>query len=161
MNKRRNKYSAQSMELHTAIRRLNELYGLSVIKEDSRTYGLVVLAQNEVAGVQFEFIPQDQPGWRALVGRLVEGKFPIDPIMIDRQTPLHHFDLMDYVALRGGVIDSDLAEQLGSRRPLSASDICGLIEKFCFDVLQGDWSLFPQLTELVMSRLPPLRPPER
>ena len=151
MSKKR--FAEQSFELHRAIKGINERFGLSLVKEESDRNGLKVLLQNNVAGVKFEFSPQEESGWRAIVGRLCDGQFPRHPIWIDRDTALHRFDLRDIAALRIDLIP-ELAGKVGSLAPLSAAEMSLLIERCCADVFSGDFSLFARLQERVRSRLP-------
>ena len=149
MSKKR--FAEQSLELHDAIKGITERFGLSLVKEESDRYGLEVLLQNRVAGVKFQFSPQEESGWRAVVGRLCEGQFPRHPITIDRHTVLHRFDLRDIAALR---IDSipELAGKIASLAPLSASEMSVLVARCCGDLLNGDFSLFAPLQERVLAR---------
>jgi len=151
MSKKR--YADQSLELHGAIEEITERFGLSLVKEESDLYGLEVLLQNDVAGVKFEFSPQEESGWRAVVGRLREGQFPRHPIRIDRQTVLDRFDLRDIAALRIELIP-ELAAKVATLAPLSASDMSVLLARCCVDLFNGDFSLFARLQERVVSRLP-------
>jgi hypothetical protein len=153
MSKKANRFSEQSRELHLAIKEVAELFGLSVIKEESDAYGLELLLQNSVAGVKFEFSPQDQSGWRAIVGRLSDGQFPKHPIRIDRESVLHRFDLRDVAALRVELIP-ELAGKIRDLAPLSAREVSHILQTCCTDILKGDFSLFARLQERVVSRLP-------
>jgi hypothetical protein len=153
MSKKADRFSEQSHELHRAVKGVAELFGLSLVKEESGVYGLEVLLQNNVAGVKFEFSPQEGSGWRAVVGRLSEGQFPTHPIRIDRHTALHRFDLRDIAALRIELIP-EMAGRINTLAPLSASEMSVLLERCCADLLKGDFSLSARLRERVMSRLP-------
>jgi hypothetical protein len=148
-----NRFSEQLQELRGAVKGVTELYGLYLVNEEIRAYGLEVLLQNSVAGVKFEFSPQEGSGWRVVVGQLLEGQFPRHPIRIDRHTVLHRFDLRDIAAQRVELVP-ELAEKLSSLAPLSASEMCVLLERCCADLFKGDFSLFARLRERVMSRLP-------
>lgn len=152
MSKKVNRFSAQSLEIHRAIKNIAELFELSLVKEDSDVYGLEILLQNKVAGVKFEFSPQDSPGWRAVVGQLSDGRFPRHPIQINRQSVLCRFDLRDIAALRVELIP-ELAEKILTLAPLSASEMSRILEACCADIFRGDFSLFIHLQERVMSRL--------
>ena len=153
MNKKANRFPEQSHELHRAVKGVAELFDLSLVKEESDAYGLEVLLQNNVAGVKFEFSPQEEEGWRAVVGRLSEGQFPRHPIRIDRRTVLHRFDLRDIAALRIELIP-ELAGKIRTLAPLSAREMSVLLERCCADLFKGDFSLFARLRERIMSRLP-------
>jgi hypothetical protein len=153
MKKKANRFFEQLQELRGAVNGITELYGLSLVKEEIDAYGLEVLLQNSVAGVKFEFSPQEESSWHAVVGQLSEGRFPRHPIRIDRHTVLHRFDLRDIAALRVELVP-ELAEKLNALAPLSASEMCVLLERCCADLFKGDFSLFARLQERVMSRLP-------
>lgn len=153
MSKKANRFAEQSRELHLAIEGVAEIFGLSVEKEESDAYGLELLLQNNVAGVKFEFSPQDQSGWRAIVGQLSNGQFPKHPIRIDRQSVLQRFDLRDIAALRIELIP-ELAGKIRDMAPLSAREVSHILQACCTDIFKGDFSLFARLQERVMSRLP-------
>ncbi|WP_300327325.1 hypothetical protein [Accumulibacter sp.] len=157
MSKKANSFSEQSRELHLAIKDVAELFGLSVINEESDVYGLELLLQNSVAGVKFEFSPQDQSGWRAIVGQLSNGQFPKHPIRIDRQSVLHRFDLRDVATLRIELIP-ELAGKIRDLAPLSAREVSHVLQTCCADMFKGDFSLFARLQERVISRLPTSAP---
>lgn len=153
MGKKVHLFAEQSRELHLAIKDVAELFGLSVIKEQSDVYSLELLLQNSVAGVKFEFSPQDQSGWRAIVGQLSNGQFPEHPIRIDRQSVLQRFDLRDVAALRIELVP-ELAGKIRDLAPLSAREVSHILQACCTDIFNGDFSLFPRLQERVISRLP-------
>jgi hypothetical protein len=153
MSKKANRFAEQSRELHLAIKSVAELFGLSAIREESDAYGLELLLQNSVAGVKFEFSPQDQSGWRAIIGQLSNGQFPKHPIRIDRQSVLQRFDLRDVAALRIELIP-ELAGKIRDLAPLSAREVSHILQACCADIFKGDFSLFARLQERVMSRLP-------
>jgi hypothetical protein len=153
MSKKSNRFSEQARELHLALKKVSEHFGLSVIKEDSDSYGLEMLMQNGTTGVKFEYSPRDQVGWRAIVGQLSSGQFPKHPVRIDRQSILHRFDLRDVAALRIELIP-ELADKIISLAPLTAGEISHILEKCCTDIFRGDFSLFIHLRARVMSRLP-------
>jgi len=152
MSKKQNRFSEQSRELRLAINDVADMFGLSVVKEESDAYGLELLFQNSVAGVKFEFSPQDQSGWRAIVGKLFNGQFPKHPILIERQSVLHRFDLRDVAAIRIELIP-ELAGKIRDLAPLSAREISYILETCCIDIFKGDFSLFASLQERVISRL--------
>lgn len=151
-SKKVNRFSEQSRELHRATKDVAELFGLALMKEESDAYGLEVLLQNIVAGVKFEFSPQEDSGWRAVVGQLSEEQFPKHPIRIDRQSVLRRFDLRDIAALRIERIP-ELAEKIRAQAPLSASEMSLILERCCADLFEGDFSLFSRLHDRVMARL--------
>lgn len=153
MSKKASRFAEQSSELHLAIKDVVERFGLSAIREDSDAYGLELLMQNSVAGVKFEFSPQDQTGWRAVIGQLSNGQFPKHPIRIDRQSVLQRFDLRDVAALRIELIP-ELAGKVRDLAPLSALDVSQILQSCCADIFNGDFSLFARLQERVLSRLP-------
>jgi hypothetical protein len=153
MGKNVNRFVKQSDELHNAVKGLSDTFHLSVVKEEFDAYGLEVLLQNAVAGVRFDFSPQEGSGWRVVVGQLVDGQFPRHPIRIDRDTVLNRFDLRDIAALRVELIP-DLAGKIHNFAPLSAMEMSAILERCCADILQGDFSLFAHLHNRVISRLP-------
>ncbi len=153
MGKKVSRFAGQSQELRNAVRRIVEIFRLTHVKEDADAYGLEVWFQNNLAGVKFEFSPQDGAGWRAVVGRLLDGQFPKHPIHIDRHTVLNRFDLRDVAADKIDLIP-ELAEKIGGSAPLTAIEICSILERCCADIFQGDFSSFAKLRDRVMERLP-------
>lgn len=152
MSKKPKRFAEQSRELHLAIKDVAGRFGLSVIREASDVYGFELLLQNTVAGVKIEFSPQDPPGWHAIVGQVSNGQFPKHPIRIDRQSVLQRFDLRDVAALRIELIP-ELAGKIHDPGPLSASEVCHILQACCTDIFNGDFSLFARLQERVISRL--------
>jgi hypothetical protein len=153
MGKKVGRFSGQSQELRSAVKRIVEVFRLTDVKEEADAYGLEVLLQNNFAGVKFEFSPQSGAGWRAVVGRLSDGQFPKHPIHIDRHTVVNRFDLRDVAAAKIDLIP-ELAEKIGSLAPLTAIEICSILERCCADIFQGDFSSFAKLRDRVMERLP-------
>jgi hypothetical protein len=152
MGKKQVRFSEQSGELRTAVKGVSDLFGLSLVREEADVYGLEVLLQNNAAGVKFEFSPQERVAWRAIVARLPEGKFPSHPILIDQHTVLHRFDLRDIAALRIELVP-ELMQKINDLAPLSASEMCLLLERCCADIFRGEFSIFDKLRERVLSRL--------
>jgi hypothetical protein len=152
MSKKSKHFREQSTEICLATSQIADRFGLSVIAEKSNAVALTLLFQNEVTGVEFEYSPQDQFGWRGIIGRLSDGKFPVQPIFITPNDTLDSFDLLDVAALRLERIPA-LAEKLRDHAPMSASDMIHILEICCTDILGGDFSLFSPLRTRVMGRL--------
>jgi hypothetical protein len=153
MSKKATRFSERAQELHSAIKGTADLFRLSLVKEEADAYGLEILLRNTLAGVKFEFSPQEGSGWRVVVGQLIDGQFPGHPIRIDRHTVLNRFDLRDIAALRLELVP-ELAGKIDALAPLSAKEMCVLLERCCVDIFQGDFSFFSSLSERVKSRLP-------
>lgn len=152
MGKKVGYFSEQYKELHNSIKDVARLFHLTLEKEEADVYGLEVLFQNNFAGVKFEFSPQDGAGWRAVIGRLLDGKFPKHPIHIDRNVVLNRFDLRDVAAVKAALIP-ELAEKIAGFEPLTSSEICLILKRCCVDIFQGDFSSFAEFRERVMERL--------
>lgn len=153
MGKKAGCFAEQSQELRNAIKGVVEIFHLTHVKEEVDVYGLEILFQNNFAGVKFEFSPQEGAGWRAVVGRLLDDQFPRHPIHIDRHTVLNRFDIRDVAASRINLVP-ELAEKIAGMTPLSASEICLILERCAADIFQGDFSSFAGLRDRVMMRLP-------
>jgi hypothetical protein len=152
MSKKPKRFSEQSADLHRAVGDVAVRFGLSVAKEESDAYGLELVLQNKVAGVKFEFSPQEQSGWHAVVGKLSDGQFPRHPIRIDRLTVLERFDMRDIAALRLEAVP-EVAAKITALAPLSAAEMVLILERCCADLLNGDFSLFADLRERVLARV--------
>lgn len=152
MGNKGGRFAEQSMELHNAIKDVAELFHLVLVKEEADVYGLEILFQNNFAGIKIEFSPQEGAGWRAVIGRLLDGQFPKHPIHIDRNTVLNRFDLRDVAAVKAALIP-DLTKKIAGLEPLTSSDICMILERCCADILKGDFSSFVEYRERVLERL--------
>jgi hypothetical protein len=146
------RFAEQSEELRNASKDIVERFRLTQIKEEADVWGLRVSLQNDFAGVEFEFSPPQWPGWVAFVVRLVDGRFPKYPIYVDRHTVLNHFDIRDVAAIKLNLIP-ELADKIDGAAPLTASDICLILERCCDDIFQGDFSSFAELRNRVIARL--------
>lgn len=152
MTKKKSYFSAESAALSLASQETIKKFRLSSVKEEADSYGLEATFQNDVTGVKFEYSPGEGTGWRAIVGRLVDGKFPKHPIHIDRDTKFNRFDIRDIAALRISLIP-EIADKIANMSPLSAVEICLILNRCCRDIFDGDFSSFAALRDRVLKRL--------
>ncbi len=152
MKKPADRYAVQALEMKAAIVALASSCRLTLAREEADVYGLTLSYQNEVAGVQFEFSPPDGGGWGGVIARLVDGQFPKHPIHINHSTHLNRFDVRDLAVERISSIPR-LADKIGRIEALSATDIVEIVDCCGSDVLQGDFTVFSRLREIVMKRV--------
>ena len=152
MHKRSARFSSQAVEAECAIEQLRSQFGLALVKSEEDEWGLTLLYRNSTTGLQLEYSPAEQKGWRAVIGRLVAGSFPKHPIYITQDTDLQRFDLRDLAAERAQNPPEIQAKVL-SGAPLTVTELSEITSRSATDVLLGDFSVFPALRLRVLARV--------
>lgn len=83
-----------------------------------------------------------------IIRRLVDGKVPMYPIFIKHDTVLDLFYLDDLIKLRLPSIKVGADDDVEVKIPKYAD----ALQKCATDVLQGDFSVFPELEQVVKNR---------
>ncbi len=151
MGKRPSRFNSQAIEAQRAMEALCSQHQLSPVKAEEDAWGLALIYQNSTTGLQLEYSPGEQEGWRAVIGRLVAGSFPKHPIHIKEDTELHRFDLRDLAAER----IQDLPEyqdKISTNAPLTVAEIADIASRSAVDLLRGNFSVFPILRLRVLAR---------
>lgn len=117
--------------------------------------GLEMISCNQVVAVDLSFEARDFYLFVKLV-RLQNGKLPPSPGEIRPNTVLHSFDLDDIVGMRSPpslippyegstVFDLEFFEQIATTQSKN-------LREFASDVLEGDFSIFEKLDQVVKDR---------
>jgi len=152
MRKRSTRFSPQAEDAARATEQLRSHFGLTLHKSEEDAWGLILLYQNSTTGLQFQYSPGEQEGWRVVVGRLVAGSFPKHPIHVDQNTDLQRFDLRDLAAERVQILP-DYQAKMMSGASLTISELSDIASRSAKDVLLGNFSVFPALRLRVLARV--------
>ncbi len=154
MRRRPPQFNSQEAEAQRAMETTSSRFGLSLVRSEEDAWGLTMLYQNSTTGLQLEYSPGEQQGWRAVIGKLTAGTFPKHPIHIKQDTDLQRFDLRDLAAER----IEDLPEyqdKILSKVPLAVGELTEIVSRSAADVLAGNFSVFAALRLRVLARVQP------
>jgi hypothetical protein len=126
---------------------LEKDFGLRVVKIEREHYGLFITYQNSTTFLRVSLEPREG-GVFVTIGRLVHGRIP--PY---EDTSPHWFDFHHLLALRAPQI-SFWSGEWPSARELDQvlKGIVNALRSHAADVLQGDFTIFKQLHQVVKER---------
>lgn len=128
-------------------------FELSLAKSEEDAWGLTLVYQNSTTGLQLEYSPGEQDGWRAVIGMLVAGSFPKHPIHITENTALKRFDVRDLATERIQYLPE--YQDITSKASLNIGEITDIVSRSAADLFGGDFSVFSALQLRVLARLYP------
>jgi hypothetical protein len=136
---------------------LSSEYGLERIAAEKNSLACSVTFSNNRIGVQISFEMKDG-GIFVMLIRLVDGKLPPYEIFIKPGTVVNHFDLEDIVDLEDP--EAALEQKYADDSDPTIQELednlhryAEALHKYGNDILSGDFSIFPELEEIVKRRI--------
>lgn len=119
-------------------------------------YGDNVIYQNSTTGIKIRFEPRENHIFVMLM-RLIEGKLPDYPIFIKADTQINLFYLDDLLELRSPSLkikQKDLGDWINSIDLENLlAQYAKSLQQFGIDILQGDFTVFNELEQIVKRRV--------
>lgn len=138
---------------HELFQYLEDEY-LCTVSVNETEFGMFITYINDTTSVRISFEPREG-GLFILLSRLIEGKIPPYPIIIGPQTQIHSFYLDDILSLKAREIPEKNQDQL-AQKPDALSEqlsFCStMLKRYAKDILQGDFSIYPELECIVKKR---------
>jgi hypothetical protein len=131
-------------------------FGFKAGRSKSELGNCYLTFMGEAAAIKVSFVPRDR-GVVVLLYRLVDGKIPPYEIFIKPETIINSFYLDNIIALRSPSteiesnftnIGKPTSEELESALAANAD----ALKNHAQDILQGDFSIFPELEKIVKQR---------
>lgn len=144
-----------------AFRFLETEYGFKLIKSKKESLFQSILYMNTATAVELVFEYRESYLFVKLY-QLVNGVFIDDPVIIREDTVLHGYGLDDVILLRNpsALIGStyQFPKESNYHDPLNGwsyyiNDYAVNLNKYAFDILRGDFTIFPELEKVVKKRL--------
>ena len=155
MRRRPPRFSIQAAEAQHAMETTCAQFGLSLVSSEDDAWGLRLLYRNSTTGLQLEYSPGEQQGWRAVIGKLTDGTFPKHPVHFKQDTDLQRFDLRDLAAERIQELP-EYRDKILSKVPLTIGELTGIVSRSAADVFAGKFSVFSALRLRVLARTQPV-----
>ena len=134
---------------------LQREYKYKLVNIKRSIYGTHITYKNSTTAVIVSDVRRDGGIFVKLV-RLVDGAIPPYPITIKPDTVLHHFDLNDILSLRNPSARPAQPDIDALRDPEVLSEVitkyARALRLHAPDILQGNFTLFPQLDRIVRKR---------
>lgn len=136
-------------------------YGFKLIKSKKESFGQSILYMNTATAVKLVF-ERRESYLLIVLYRLVNGVLIEDPLIIRKDTVLHGYGLDDVILLRNpsAVVGStyQYPKESNYHDPLNGwsyyiNDCAINLNKYAFDILRGDFTIFPELDKVVKKRL--------
>jgi hypothetical protein len=131
-------------------------YGFKIGRLESRSYVCYLNYINKTTAVRLSFEPKDG-GVFVLLYRLIDGKIPPYEIFIKPDTIINSFYLDDILTLRSPTtkIESkyiDIGRPTREELEKELGAYADALANHAQDILQGDFSIFPELEKIVKRR---------
>ena len=139
---------------------LEKAYGFKLSAIDQDAYGVYLTYTNPTTAIVVSFEPREG-GIFTRVIKLVDGKIPSYPITIEESTLISSYYIEDIIALRGPPtkMEQPPIDDLRNISILSKvlTQHASALRTYAADILKGDFTLFPQLEQIVKKRAAELK----
>jgi hypothetical protein len=141
---------------NNAFQFLVDEFGFKVVKTESDPYGVQILYQNSTTAVSISYEQRENKLYILLM-RLINGNMPKYPIFIKSDTIINSFYLDDIINHKlhktSGKESTDYQYPINSELENIILWNAASLKKFGREILLGDFSIFPELQNIVQQRV--------
>jgi hypothetical protein len=133
---------------------LETLHGCQIIDVEKSNYGCIVWYKNSSVAIRVSYEIYDDGIFVTIYRLRDDGQIPEHPIFFDPSAAFLTFDLNDLIRVRGGERLSKGSESMYDRAALAKTveEYANALKSHASDVIDGDFSILPQIKEIVARR---------